>query len=143
MPNAINGRAIIGKKPCINNDITRCSSTENELLIYSYRGYKNNSSKQPCLSLSDHSTAVLQQIGGVLPMFSDGHLIFVLLRHHVVKQMSKQYCLYIVYDALLRVNCKKNSFRQSRTAGWQRNVLGLFCMDIIAHIKRYAYLLFC
>ena len=31
----------------------------------------NNSAKQPCLSLSDHSTAVLQQIGGMLPMFYD------------------------------------------------------------------------
>ena len=59
------------------------------------------------------------------------------LHHHVVKQMSKQYCLYISYDALLRVKCKKeNSFRQSRTAGWQMNVLGLFCMGFIAYKSR-------
>ena len=32
---------------------------------------KKNSAKQPCLSLFDHSTAVLQQSGGMLPMFYD------------------------------------------------------------------------
>ena len=30
----------------------------------------------------------------------------------------------------------KGNFRQSRTAGCQRNVLGLFCMDIIAYKGR-------
>ena len=62
--------------------------------------------------------------------------ILVFLHHHVMKQMPKQYCVYTFYDALLRVKCKKeNSFRQPRTARWQRNVyvLGLFCMDIIAY----------
>ena len=65
--------------------------------------------------------------------------ILVLLRHDVVKQISKP-CLYIFYYALLRVDlkCKKeNSFRQSRAAEWQRKVLGLFCMDIIAHKGRH------
>ena len=62
--------------------------------------------------------------------------ILVFLRHHVVKQMPKQYCVYIFYDALRSM--KENSFRQPRTARWQRNVhvLGLFCMDIIAYEGR-------
>ena len=46
--------------------------------------------------------------------------------------------LFVFYDAMnLRVKCKKeNTSRQSRTAGWQRNVLGLFCMDIIVYKGR-------
>ena len=64
--------------------------------------------------------------------------ILVFLRHHVVKQMPKQYCVYIFYDALLRACKKENSLRRPKTARWQRNVhvLGLFCMDIIAYEGR-------
>ena len=60
--------------------------------------------------------------------------VLVRLRHHAVKQMSFEAILFVhIFLCQLRVKCKKeNSFRQSRTAGWQRNVLGLFCMDIIA-----------
>ena len=71
-------------------------------------------------------------------MFSDSSIL-VLLPHHVVKQMPKQYCVYIFYDALLRVKCKRETnFRQPTTAGWQRNVhvLGLFCTDITAYEGR-------
>ena len=34
---------------------------------------------------------------------------------------------------ILNVSVKENSFRQSRTAGWQRDRLGSLCMDIIAY----------
>ena len=87
---AINSHVLTGKKLCINNEnhavnvweTTRTGAT------------KHNSVNQSCLCLFDHSTAtVVSQIGGVLPMFSV--VIFVLLRHHVVKQMSKQCCLHI------------------------------------------------
>ena len=50
-------------------------SVSEGFLTYSFNilvlGLQNNSAKQPCLSLSDHGTAVLQQIGIVLPMFYD------------------------------------------------------------------------
>ena len=32
---------------------------------------------------------------------------------------------------------ERNRFRQSRNAGWQRNELGLICMDIIAYKGRH------
>ena len=51
--------------------------------------------------------------------------------------------MLFVHDILscqLRVKCEKeNRPRQSRTAGWQRNVLGLFCMDIIAKKGRHEF----
>ena len=54
---------------CSTLRVSECITTS---IQYTRTGAtKNNSAKQPCLSLSDHSTAVLQQIGGVLPMYYD------------------------------------------------------------------------
>ena len=75
--------------------ISRAVDAQKMNFQYTRTGVTNNSAKQPCLSLSDHSAAVLQQIGGVLPMFYD--VILVRLRHHVVKQMSfEQYSYFMM-----------------------------------------------
>ena len=60
-----------------------------------YRGYENNFAKQPHLSRfghHGHSTTNLWYATYVLLR----HIILVLLRHYVVKRMSKQQCLNIL-----------------------------------------------
>ena len=114
MPNAVNSRALTGKKPCINDDITCCWCTENKLSINSYRCYNVN----PPSSLASHISIIVQLYYNKLVVcypFLWRHFIFALLRHHV-----KAILFVHILCGQLRVKCKKeHSSRQSRTAGWQ------------------------
>ena len=56
------------------------------------------------------------------------------LRHRVVKQMSKQCCLYFMMQSE-RLKCKKENSSQELQDG-TGNVLGLFYMDIIVYKGR-------
>ena len=68
------------------------------------------------------------------------------LRHHFVYTSScretelKTSAVFMFYDVKLRVNsCERKhvaKFLLPRTAGWHRNGLGLFSMEIIAYIGR-------
>ena len=68
------------------------------------------------------------------------YVIILYIRHHVVKQNWKQILFSCFYDVKRRVNsCERKhvaKFLLPRTAGWHRNGLGSFSMEIIAYIGR-------
>ena len=51
------------------------------------------------MHLASPVSVIVQQVSGVLPMFpynTSSYLFTLTLRHHVVKQISKQCCLHIL-----------------------------------------------
>ena len=98
---AINSHVLTGEKPCINNENHAVNVWEATFISTRTGTTKHNSANQSCLCLFDHSTAtVVLQIGGVLPMFSA--VIFVLLRHHVVKFL-------MIPTETKNIKCKSNT----------------------------------
>ena len=124
MPNAINSRALTGKKPYINYDITRCWYTKNELSVYSHRGYKII----PPSSLAFPFSIIVQLYYNKLVVrylcLMTSSYLSTLTSSCRETDVNAIFFVHILW-CQQGVKCKKEiSFRQSRTAGWQRNVLG-------------------